>query len=204
MGTAKELSNQEKWREVPGYEKMYEVSNFGRVRSLDRFVPGKHENLAKIKGKVLTPIKNKGGYLRVNLCNEYGHKAMFVHRLVAQAFIENPEGFSDVNHKDENPTNNCLSNLEWCSAKYNANYGTRNERVSRSNRGRRKKYTHESFRRMVASKEKAVIGTNCSTNEQVWFQSISSAKEYGFSPVGISHCITNRQKTHRGYTWRVA
>ena len=113
------------WKNIAGYEGLYEVSSFGRVRSL-RFG----------KTKILKPGKNKKGYLRVSLCKNGKQKTFFVHRLVAQAFLENPQNLPQINHKDENKQNNRLENLEWCSCDYNNNYGTRNERAGKANRGR--------------------------------------------------------------------
>ena len=205
MATAERvLEIAEEWRPIPNYEGLYEVSNLGNVRSLDRVVKGRPGTYARIKGKTLSPIKNGGGYLRVNLCNKYGRKAVFVHRLVAKAFIENFDNLPEVNHKDENKENNSLENLEWCDAKYNSNYGTSKQRCAEHNRGKHKHYTYESFRRMIGPKEKPVVGINYETKHTVFFRSMASAKKAGFSPVGISHCITNRQKTHKGYIWRLA
>ena len=210
MATAKDIlavamGEAEVWRPVVGYEGKYEVSNFGRVRSLDRMVPGKFPGMyANVRGKILTEIKNKSGYLRVNLCNENGAKASFVHRLVAMAFVDGYEKGLEVNHKDENPQNNCASNLEWCTPLYNSNYGKRNARVSASNIGRKKHYTNDGFRRMVEPKEKPIIGTDKKTGNEMYFRSIAVATRNGFSRAGISHCLSGRQKTHRGYTWRAA
>lgn len=92
----------EEWKSITGYEGLYEVSSYGRVRSLDRYVKSKSNSNRLQKGKVLSPTKHKTGYLVVNLKN----KMFRVHRLVAQAFISNPEGLSQVNHKDEDKTNN--------------------------------------------------------------------------------------------------
>lgn len=200
-----ELGTKEEWSEIKGYEGQYEVSTFGRVRSLDRLVPGKVPGkYAVVCGRILAPIKNKAEYLRVNLCSEAGRKAKFIHRLVAEAFVSGREKGDEVNHKDENPGNNCASNLEWCTTKYNANYGTRNERVSASNLGKKKHFSEEGYRSMVSAKEKPVIGTNLESGYSVAFSSMVAASECGFTESGISHCITGRQKTHRGYTWRVA
>lgn len=103
------------WKKIEGHEQ-YEVSNYGRVRS---------------KRKVLKPFVNGRGYYRV----EIGHKNLrFVHRLVAEAFIENPNGYPIINHKDEDKTNNHVSNLEWCTHKYNSNYGTTPIRCSEKSR----------------------------------------------------------------------
>ena len=112
----------EEWKSIPGYECLYEVSNLGRVRSLDRYVKGKSESYRLHKGKVLSPGKDKDGYLQVCLCCNGKYKIISVHRLVAQAFIPNPDNLPMINHKDEVKTNNSVDNLEWCTVKYNSNY----------------------------------------------------------------------------------
>ena len=114
----------ELWRPIEGYEGLYEVSSYGRVRSLDRYVKTCYEAYKLQKGKILNPGKDKDGYLQVSLhCNGKQHQRK-IHRLVAQAFIENFDNLPMINHKDEDKTNNRVDNLEWCTAKYNANYGT--------------------------------------------------------------------------------
>ena len=113
---------EEIWKPIEGYEGLYEVSNLGRVRSLDRFYYRLH------KGKVLSPTKDRYGYLTVTLNCNGKSKTIKIHRLVAQAFLPNPDNLPQVNHKDEVKSNNCVDNLEWCSAKYNVNFGTRQER----------------------------------------------------------------------------
>ena len=112
----------EEWRPIEGYEGLYEVSNTGRVRSVDRFYYRLH------KGKVLSPTKDRYGYLTVTLNCNGKSKTIKIHRLVAQAFLPNPDNLPQVNHKDEDKTNNNVDNLEWCTAKYNVNFGTRQER----------------------------------------------------------------------------
>ena len=118
----------EEWRPVEGYEGLYEVSNTGRVRSLDRYVKGKGESYRLRKGSILSLVKSNLGYLQVSLCCNGKYKTINVHRLVAQTFILNPDNLPEVNHKDEDKTNNSIENLEWCTAKYNMNFGTRQER----------------------------------------------------------------------------
>lgn len=110
------------WKPVVGYEGLYECSNMGRVKSLDRIDCRNHF----IKGKIISLNKRKGEYLSVSLCKNGKIKTVSVHRIVAQAFIPNPNNLPMINHKDENPSNNCVDNLEWCDAKYNMNWGNIN------------------------------------------------------------------------------
>lgn len=110
----------EEWRPVPGYEGLYEVSSYGRVRSLDRYVKTCYGSYRLHKGKVLSPGIRPDGYLVVSL----QYRMFRVHRLVAEAFIPNPDNLPQVNHKDEDKSNNRFDNLEWCDSKYNNNYGT--------------------------------------------------------------------------------
>lgn len=116
------------WKPVIGYENLYEISNFGNVRSLDRYVNGKWGKM-KIKGKTLTLVKEKDGYYVVNLYKNNKTKQFRVHRLVAEVFISNPDNLPEINHKDENKANNRVDNLEWCTTKYNCNYGNRNRKI---------------------------------------------------------------------------
>lgn len=122
---------EEVWRSVKDFEGIYEVSNLGRVRSLDREVPHKNLGIQRRKGKILSQKVHKG-YLKVNL-NKSGQKSQpFVHRLVAESFVPNPDNKIQVNHVDEDCKNNSCTNLEWCTPKENCNHGTRNERISRT------------------------------------------------------------------------
>ena len=114
------------WKPVKGFAGLYEVSNKGNVRSLKWYGGSKVRELSQ--------AENKKGYRQVNLCNGKGNMR-YVHRLVAEAFIPNPNNLPCINHKDENPRNNCVENLEWCDQKYNCNYGHHNERNSAAQKG---------------------------------------------------------------------
>ena len=114
----------EEWRPIEGFEGLYEVSNTGRVRSLDRYDSNNHF----LKGKVLSLLKGKYGYLQVNLHYNGKMYKKYVHRIVAQTFILNPYNLPEVNHRDEDKTNNRVDNLEFCDRTYNMNFGTRQER----------------------------------------------------------------------------
>ena len=118
------------FKDISGYEGLYQVSNLGNVKSLNYLRKGKEQ--------LLKPNSNKIGYLYVVLCTNCQPKKKYVHKLVAEAFIQNPYGCSFVNHKDEDKTNNCVTNLEWCTFQYNCNYGTRNQRISIGNKRKRR------------------------------------------------------------------
>lgn len=104
------------WKPVTDYENLYNISNLGNVFSI--------RSQRNIK-----PTKNSKGYLIVGLCKDKKRKNWLVHRLVAEAFIENPQNYPEINHKDESPLNNKASNLEWCTHKYNMNYNNLGKRA---------------------------------------------------------------------------
>lgn len=123
----------EEWKDIKGYENIYQVSNLGRVKRLSYVVknPGPRANgsMLKFKEHLLKPRKITHGYLSVMLYKNGVPKNYKIHRLVAQAFIPNLLNLPEVNHKDEDKTNNQVENLEWCTHIYNSNYGTRPKRI---------------------------------------------------------------------------
>ena len=139
------MQNDEIWKPIPGFEDLYEASSLGRIRSKSvvLWTKGEHNRSFQYRRKerILSPSYNQAnGYLAVALCRDSKPQSYYVHRLVASAFLPNPDNLSEVNHKDENKTNNRVENLEWCSRTYNIRYGTGDERrksVARTNkRGR--------------------------------------------------------------------
>lgn len=120
---------EEIWKDIPGYEGIYVVSNFGKVKSLQRTRKGSYGSIRIVYEKILNHKIDKDGYHIVTLSKEGKTKCIGVHRLVAQAFLQNSCNFPMINHKDENPSNNRVDNLEWCTARYNCNYGTRVDRM---------------------------------------------------------------------------
>lgn len=122
---------EEIWKDVVGYEGLYQVSNKGRVKSLSRHREVGWANYIS-KERIIKPATHRQGYKYVCL-HKNGNKKIFkIHRLVAIAFIPNPNGFNCINHKDENPSNNNLENLEWCNHSYNNRYGMRCEKFRKS------------------------------------------------------------------------
>ena len=164
----------ETWKAIAGYEGIYEVSDLGRVRSLKYG-----------KEKILKPGKNQGGYLHVVLCKDGQSKTITVHRLVADAFVPNPNNLETINHKDEVKTNNTVTNLEWMSQKDNLNYGTRNKRVG------------EALSKQVQMFDK-------STGELLaTFPSLAEAERVTEINQGnISSCCNGKYKSAGGYKWR--
>lgn len=177
------------WKDIPGYEGKYQVSNLGRVRSLDRIDDENHFRKGQImKAKLLR------GYARVPLRDGKKQKDYQVHRLVALAFIPNPDNLPQVNHKDQNPGNNCVDNLEWCDAKYNINYGDRNEKVSKKLKGRKCPWAC-----------KPVLSYSLDGVFICWFESSSAAgKEVNITPTHITACLKGKQKTAGGFIWKYA
>lgn len=138
----------EVWKPIKGYEGRYEVSNLGNVRSLPvvRYQPSSHKDVMMYKrhpGKKLTPTENGHGYLLVGLYDGGKGKNHYIHRLVAEAFVNNPDNLPNVNHKDFNRSNNSADNLEWVTQKENTMYSS--ERMSRPKRISKKTMTGEKY-----------------------------------------------------------
>lgn len=112
----------EKWKDVVGYEGHYQISNFGRVKSVDRIETNVNGVSRKLKGSLKSTYTDRTGYVLVTLSKDGENKVYPLHRLVAQAFIPNPDNLDEVNHKDRNRKNNSLSNLQWCTSRENTHH----------------------------------------------------------------------------------
>lgn len=180
------------WEEVKGYEGLYEVSNFGRVRSLDRVIPQMYHGKIfdrKMKGKMLNPVTTHDGYLTVHLSNK-GHKIVKVHRLVAIAFIPNTELKETVNHKDGNKKNNHVSNLEWCSRDENFSHAY-NTGLLKWPKG---EHHHLSIKIEQFSLKNEFI--------KQWHSMQQVESELGYLKSSISRCILGKAKTAYGFIWK--
>ena len=154
------------WRDIEGYKGKYQVSNMGRVKSLNYNNTGKEG--------IMEPHDNGKGYLRVQLCKDGKGKWYRINRLVAQAFLPNPNNLPEVNHIDKDKTNNKVENLEWCTTQYNVEY----------------------------SQAKAVIGINKVSGLILEFPSIMEAeRQTGISNKHICDCLKGRNKSAKGYYW---
>ena len=184
------MTESEVWKDVAGYEGFYKVSNEGNVYSV-----GRKDTLGRNhRGRTLAPGYDKGGYLIVSLCKNGKLKTKTVHRLVAETFLPNPNGYSEINHRDENKVNNYANNLEWCTREYNNNYGTRSERSGQA-------------------QSKKVKAINIETNEVITFNSTVEVGRKGYDRGGVAKACRGVYKgragklvggdgrTYKGYRW---
>lgn len=161
----------EVWKDIKGYEGLYQVSSFGRVKS-------------SYTKRILKGGKNKAGYLLVGLYKQGVLSRKSIHRLVAEAFIPNPDNKPEVNHIDENKTNNVVSNLEWMTAKENINNGTRNERSN-------------------ITRSIPIIAISIKTGESTKFNSSKEcARQLGLKSSNISAVLKGKQKQTKGYIFK--
>lgn len=169
--------NYEIWRDVPGYEGLYQVSQLGRIRSLPKY---NHKTI-----RILSQQRNKrDGRMSLYLCKSpTDRRRVSVHRLVALAFVPNPHGYAEVNHKDENPQNNRAENLEWCTRKYNMNYKTTPLRLNLKN--------------------KKPVEARDENGNKILFNSVRCAKLAGYDGSGILMSIKTG-KRYKALYWRYA
>lgn len=183
---------EEIWKDIEGFEGLYQVSSFGKVKSIGRTIY-KQDRWGRVqeyylKEKILSYYINSSGYCVVNLYN--GEKCVhkLIHRLVAIAFISNPDNLPEVNHNDENKQNNFYENLSWCDRKFNNNYG------KQSKRGRRIASKH----RMKRVEQLDINGTSINIYEGIRV----AEEETGIDNTAISRCCRGIFKTAGGYVWR--
>lgn len=176
---------EETWKDIKGYEGLYKVSNLGRVKSLNY-------NKTK-KERILKQNPTKRGYVHVDLCNKGKVITRNVHRLVAEAFIPNPNNFPIINHKQEERKDlNCVDNLEWCTQKYNINYGTRTEKVRKKLKGKK------NLAAKLRLSKKVYQYTPGGQFVKEW-QSVQECVTKGFTHV--SECCLGKRRTNKGYKW---
>lgn len=177
--------NGEVWGSIKGFPH-YRVSNFGRVKSISR-IARNAQGFYSTPTRIIRQYKQHKGYMMVNF-NDCGvHKAAQVHRLVADAFIKNESNLPEVNHKDEDKTNNRVENLEWCTHIQNSNYGTRNERIRKTLA--REKYCCTPIKQYTQSGKLV----------KVWDGINIAMRETGIK--SIPFCVRQIAKLGGGYVW---
>ena len=171
----------EEWRDVVGYEGLYQVSNQGRVKSLER----KNSHGRTVKERILKGTPDKDGYLKIGLYGSTGKQKWFqVHRLVGEAFIQNPDEKPQINHINEIKTDNRACNLEWCTCKQNINHGSRNERVAKALGKPIGQYKLDG--QLI----------------KVWSSTATVERQTGFSQGSIWGVASGRYKQAYGYIWK--
>lgn len=165
----------EEWKDIKGYEGLYQVSSLGRVKSLNYNKTGKEH--------LLNPGKVGGGYLMFVLSKGGKRSNLLLHRLVAEAFIPNPDNLPCVNHKNEDKSDNRVENLEWCTHKYNNNYGSHNTLIGLSNSKAIYQYTIDG---LFVKK---------------WISPYEVERQLGFSNTAIRNCALGYSKSSFGYKW---
>lgn len=170
----------ERWKDIQGYEGLYQISNLGNVKS--NYV---HRML---------PHHDRGnGYFIVRLCKHGKHQYVQLHRLVAIAFVPNPNHFSIVNHKDCNPQNNYADNLEWCTQRYNLTYGGRIQKM----------LNNKSYQEAMHRFKKRVYQYDLEgTFLKCWDSAHDVQRALGYSASNINMCCLGKRKTANKYVWR--
>ena len=182
----------EQWRPISGYESFYEVSDRGRVRSVDRIVRSSSRNggFRRRPSKILCQNRKRNGYLTVDLCKDGKIKTTLVHRLVADAFCSRDPGADQVNHKNLNKADNRADNLEWCTGKENARHAHLNDAVGPS-----------SLRKDIVCRETGML-FHGSYAAAEW---VNAHDNYRGDVPGMSRkiraCATGKQRTAYGYHW---
>lgn len=176
---------QEIWKDIPEYEGLYQVSNFGRIKGLKREVPNR-SGLMAVKETIKIPQINRCNRLIIALSKDGIKKTFLISRIVANAFLDNPNKLPQVNHKDENPYNNRVDNLEWCTGLYNTRYGT-------------------GIKRRAEKQKKPIIQINKFTKEKIRrFSSLIEAEKItGVNHKYISAVICKKKQTAGGYIWEL-
>lgn len=179
---------EEIWRDIKGYEGLYKVSNMGRVKSLERTFIDKIGRERYVKECFLKPGTDRGGYLRVGLCDGEKRKTFKVHRLVCEAFHENPDNKPQVNHINEIKTDNRSCNLEWATARENSNFGTRNERIGKKS----------AIAKSKPISQYALDGKLVKT----WTSLAEVKRQTGFSQGNISLAANGKRKAAYNFIWK--
>ena len=194
---------EEIWKPIDWSEGRYHVSNMGRVRSSDwrcRFSDG---TLRLKKGRILKPYILKCGYAQLQLQYKGKRKHFYVHRLIAEAFIDNPNNFKYINHIDENKLNNIVSNLEWCTFLYNINYGTRNKRAGM----KVAKEKNPNYNKLGKDSSRAIPVAQYTKNGvfvKEYDCAATAMRETGINQSTIRQVVKGckNRKTAGGYLWR--
>lgn len=190
---------EEMWKPIKGFEGKYDISNMGRVKSLKRTILRKDGKYMTFPERLIALGLDTAGYPMANLWKNNRLYRRLVHRLVATAFIPNPNHFPVVNHKDFNPKNSRVENLEWCTQLANIKYSkSHNRTVSRKNTP---EWYKNVKKKAIKLRGQPVVGINVHTGNIIKFKSQSLCTDFGFCQSCISKCCQHKQYIHKGYKW---
>lgn len=195
------------WKDVVGYEGLYQVSNLGRIKSLPKLCINGNGGKYYTKEKILKPQYGSNGRTYTHVCLRKDGKTHIkeIHRIVAIAFIPNPLNLPQVNHRDENPSNNTVSNLEWCDGFYNHNYGTIKERTRQTKKhndsDKKGLITKLKNKSLNAPKAIAQIDKD-GTILKTFFSSREAFLKTGISARNIRRCCNGEFEYCKGYRWK--
>lgn len=185
---------EDEWRVIPGYE-YYEVTKDGRVRSIDRIIRYENGRTVRYRSKVLKRQINNKGYVSYTIKILNKNYKLYAHRAVALAYIPNPLNKPCVNHIDNNPLNNNVKNLEWCTKQENTDWMVI--------QGRNKRDDHWRAMQLIAKKKqyKPVISTDLLTGEQKIYEFLNAVREDGYQPSDVCTAIKHGWGTYKGKKW---
>lgn len=175
----------EVWKDITGYEGLYQVSNLGRVKSLDKFRIGKRNARTFVKGKMLIKTIAKNGYEAIGLSNNNHYKLWLVHRLVAISFIPNPNEHPCVDHINGDRKDNRCSNLRWCTHKENLNYELARNNISKSQKNNEKCILHRRSIQAACRKPVVIVSPNGTMKE---YALLADVEKDGFNRHTVSNC----------------
>ena len=162
----------EEWKDIKGFEGLYQISNYGRIKSFYG------------KEKILNGGTDRDGYKIIKLVKNKKYYPKKIHRLVAEAFLPNPYNLPEINHKDEIPCNNKVENLEWCTHKYNLNYGNHNKKLSENKK--------QNYKRSDNPNSKKIL---CITTQEIFNCIIDAEEQYNIAHQSISKCCKGKYKS---------
>lgn len=191
------LSNEiEVWKDVKNYEGYYIVSSMGKVKSLDRIVLGKNGASCFRCGKLKSSVTNRGGYLLVMLSKNNKPKSCRIHRLVAEAFIPNPDNLPCIDHINTIRTDNRVSNLRWVTQKENCNNELSKKSYSEANKGR---VLSEEWKKKIGKGNGKLV--YCIELDKIFESTCEASRELGISQSNISLVCRGKRETAGGYHW---
>lgn len=191
---------EEIWKPVKDYEGLYEVSNMGRVKSLNREFLCSNGQIKKNKEKILTPRDNGRGYLNVHLTKDGCHKHLYVHRLVAEAFIPNPENKKEIDHINTIKTDNRVENLRWVTRYENCNNPLTKEKI-KNNHADISGKNHPCYGKYNNNGKKIVQLSEKGELIKIWNSGMEIKRELGYDPSYISKCCNKKKDMCHGYKW---